>query len=150
MKTSCYRKQLALHKLPLPVEVLHIVYDYCFKTVMGVQRQKKAAVLDVLKNDTCIVMKEMYLGIRCRPSDKDRVKYFMVFLKDFPKEKRGYYASDYAENYLSFAICSTCGLFVNPKTKARNDDLVMRYPGKQQYHDRECSPFRKVTCFCMY
>jgi len=150
MKTSCYRKQLALHKLPLPVEVLHIVYDYCFKTIMGVQRQKKAAVLDVIKSDTCIVMNEMYLYLRCRPIDTDRVKYFMVFLKDFPKEKRGYYASDYAEHYLSFSICPTCGHFINPKTKAQNEDLVMRYPWKQHYRDRKHSPFRKVTCFCMY
>jgi hypothetical protein len=115
---------------------------------MDVQRQKKAAVLDVLKNESCIVMNEMYLGISCRPSDIHKVKYFMVFQKDFSKEKRGYFASDYAEHYLSFAVCTTCGLFVNPKTKARNDDLVMRYPWKQQYYDREGSPFYKVTCKC--
>jgi hypothetical protein len=108
---------------------------------MDVQRKKKAVVLDVLKNETCILMNEMYLGIRCRRSDTDTVKYFMVFLKDFPKEKRGYYASDYAEHYLSFTICPTCGKFINPKTKANNDDLIMRYPWKQHYHNREFSPF---------
>jgi len=115
---------------------------------MEVQRQRKEAMLDVLKNETCIAIHEMYLGIRCSPSDTDTVKYFMVYLKDFPKEIRGFYASDYAENYLSFSICPTCGDFINPKTKARNANYEMRYPWKQQYCCVEYSPFYKVTCKC--
>jgi hypothetical protein len=128
------------------VEVIHIVYDYCFKSITDVQRQRKAAVIDVLKNETCIVVNEMYLGLRCSPRDTDIVTRFMVYPKGFPKEERSIYTSDEAEIYLSYAICPTCGVFVNPKPKASNKNLVMRFPWKRQYCDDEYSPFWKVTC----
>jgi hypothetical protein len=49
---SCFQKQLVLHKLPLPVDVLHIVYDYCFKYITDVQKEKKASLLNVIEKQT--------------------------------------------------------------------------------------------------
>lgn len=140
---SCYKRQLVINKLPLPLDVVHIVYDYCFKSIIDVQRQKKAAMLDTFKYQTCVETREMYTGLHYKPRVSDIVGYFVIYPKNIAKEEWG---EDDAETYLSCIICPICGDFINPKTKAGNENVAMRQSWRRQYQDDEWSPFLKVTC----
>lgn len=142
---SCVKKQLLLHKLPIPVDVLHIVYDYCFKQVINVQRQKKAALLNAIKKQTEISYIHVVPGYTRNGDEHASVKTrcFSVYPKDLPELHWGAHSRAKAETYLSYSVCSNCGDFVNPKTKARNKEP---FAWKKQIGNNEFSPFKKVTC----
>jgi len=144
---SCFQKQLLVHKLPLPVDVLHIVYDYCFKHVMDVQRKKKAALLNVIKKQTyteTIVCKISFHDGSCR-GRYNTINVFSVYPKNVSAMCWGISSMSQPETYLSSDICSKCGDFLNPKTKRRNKSS-MRDPWKRQCSKNAISPFSKVTC----
>jgi len=144
---SCFRKQLVLHKLPLPVDVLHIVYDYCFEHVIDVQRKKKTAMLNAIKNQTEISNIHLIPGLWFREHDHQhasvKTRCFSVYPINVPELNWGPDSRSLAETYLSYSVCSKCGDFVNPKTKARNKQS---FAWKRQRCNNEISPFSKVTC----
>jgi hypothetical protein len=144
---SCFRKQLVLHKLPLPVDVLHIVYDLSFKQVMDLQTEKKAAMLNAIKNQTEISNIHVIPGFWFREHDHQyasvKTRCFSVYPINVPELNWGPRSRSLAETYLSYSMCSKCGDFVNPKTKARNKHA---FAWKIQRCNDEISTFSKVTC----
>uniref|UniRef100_A0A6C0B7L5 Uncharacterized protein n=1 Tax=viral metagenome TaxID=1070528 RepID=A0A6C0B7L5_9ZZZZ len=145
---ACYQKQLILHKLPLPVDTLHIVYDYCFKNVIDVQKVKKAAMLDAIKNQTEISNIQVipgYTGYTRNGHEHAFVitRCFSVYPRNVPELNWGPDSRSLAETYLSYSVCSKCGDFVNSKTKARNK---LSFAWKRRCGNNEFSPFSKVTC----
>lgn len=144
---SCFQKQILIHKLPLPVDVLHIVYDYCFKSVVDVQRKKKGAMLNAIKNQTEISYIHVVSGLWFREHDHQhasvKTRCFSVYPINVPEFNWGPDSRSQAETYLSFSICSKCGDFVNPKTKTRNK---RPFAWKRRLGENEISPFSKVTC----
>jgi len=143
---SCFRKQLLIHKLPLPVDILHIVYDYCFKHIIDIQRKKKEAIINVIKKQTDIRYIDVVPGSWFQEHDH---KYASIKTKCYSVNSihvSDEFSSPQPETYLSYNICSKCGDFINPKTKARNKHPIMKYPWKRQRCNDEISPFSKVTC----
>jgi len=143
---SCFQKQLVLHKLPLPVEVLHIVYDYCFKTTLDVQRRKKAAMLAVLNNQTHIetITQRQIMSLEGEPIAASVVTSFFVYQKHIPKWRWGIYSDAKIETCLMCYVCSKCGNFINPKTKRQNRSIESRKPWV--CINRNLAAFSKVTC----
>jgi hypothetical protein len=147
---SCFQKQLVLHKLPLPVDVLHIVYDYCFKYITDVQKEKKASLLNVIEKQTEIRHISKIPGLWFREHDHQhafvKTKCFAIYSINVAKENWSPGSVYQPETYLSFNMCSKCGEFVNPKTKACNKNPATRDQCKRQFHRHEDNPFSKVLC----
>uniref|UniRef100_A0A6C0B994 Uncharacterized protein n=1 Tax=viral metagenome TaxID=1070528 RepID=A0A6C0B994_9ZZZZ len=132
---ACYQKQLILHKLPLPMDTLHIVYDYCFDLVIDVQRKKKALMLNVLKKQIDIetnIVKNRAIERRRHGHENafTTIKCFFVYPKYVPKMCWGLYSISNPELHVASNICSVCGDFINPKTKYQNRSSEMRKPWK--------------------
>jgi len=117
---------------------------------MDVQRENKAAMLNVIKRQTQIYIRDEKSNLSFRENEHKyasiRTRCFSVYSNNFPKIFWGPHSASQPETYLSYNICTKCGDFVNPKTKARNKHPIMRYPWKRQRCNNEISPFSKVTC----
>jgi hypothetical protein len=118
-----------------------------------VQRQKKNAMLGVLKNQVHIAVHFRNGSDRHgdRHGDKNTdhiIKCFFVYKKNVPKVRYGIYDAAEPETYLNTQICSKCGDFINPKTKKDNSCRLMRHfhdrPYKKYYKD--VNPFSRVQC----
>jgi hypothetical protein len=151
---SCIQKQFVIQKLPFPVEILYLIKDYCFDRIKKVQRQKKNAMLDVLKNHVHIAVHFRNGSDRHgdRHGDKNTdhiIKCFFVYKKNVPKVRYGlFWGGPEPETYFTSQICSKCGDFINPKTKKDNASKHMRHFHERPYkkHYKDVNPFYQVQC----
>jgi len=149
----CLRKQCVIQKLPLPLVLVDVIKDFCFHRIKAVQRQKKSAMLDVLKNQVHIAVHKMNGSDRHghRHGDKNTnhiIKCFFVYKENVPKVRYGIYDAAEPETYFNTQICSKCGDFINPKTKKDNACKFMRHFHERPYkkHYKDVNPFSRVQC----
>jgi len=146
---SCLQKQRIMEKLPFPLVIVDIVKDFCFLRIKEVQRQKKSAMLDVLKNQVHIDVHTMCGWNRHEDENAHNIiKCFFVYKKNVRKVVYGIYGAGDIETYFNTQICTKCGDFINPKSKKDNACKFMRHfhtrPYKKNYKD--VNPFKKVQC----
>lgn len=151
---SCSQKQYIIQKLPLPLEVVDVIKDLCFHRIKAVQREKKNAMLDVLKNHVHIAVHFRNGSDRHgdRHGDENTehiIKCFFVYKKNVPKVRYGWFwGGAESETYFSTQTCSKCGDFINPKTKKDNASKHMRHFHERPYkkHYKDVNPFSRVQC----
>lgn len=49
---SCFQKQLVIHKFALPLEILHIIKDFCFTLQTEKTRRAKSLLMRKIKNSS--------------------------------------------------------------------------------------------------